>query len=416
MAQEPTAADIERWLKEEGVQPHLEEKDLEEIRAYEKSSPGGEKDGHSHPLQPPRNPSTLYNRSGTFTFSTLVENLLPPEKRCGDGEEVAEALLEVRNVNLESIGLKSTAVLECLGSNVTHMYLQHNEIEDLDGLEFFSSLSVLAVSHNRIRSLAQVSHLPITLLDASYNLIAAPFNADEELPSATLRSLNLVGNPLCDEDKDTYKKVILCACSSLLNLDGEDVSNEERRRLGAPENPDYFVTETGDEEEAPVSAIVDDTLKKEVEGTGAVDAAPAARYEFEEGTTSNVRHVTDQLLQQYEEKMKEKAGALNDLMEGDNSEDDENLQHACTTQKALREDLRFAQEHQGRLAQARLEGAWQDGASQLRVARENGSERRFRFAEQAAEHSPAYLRALELLQKEAQCDNLDKYRKPGGGK
>lgn len=51
-------------------------------------------------------------------------------------------------------------------------HLFQNMIERIEGLEFFSHLSLITLSHNRIKVIAGVHHLPaLRALNIGYNLI-----------------------------------------------------------------------------------------------------------------------------------------------------------------------------------------------------------------------------------------------------
>lgn len=191
---------------------------------------------------------TAKKKGAPFTFTTLVEKVLTPEQRLGGPDAIGEALFTVKIVELQDCHLQDTDVLECLGG-ATQCYLQHNQIQNLKGLQLVLTLTTLVVHHNQLVSLADLADLPhLTYLDASENRIEE-LDVETHLPVETLKYLNLRGNPCAPRYEGTefvgddaeygveYRNSILRACQQLKLLDDIAVSTAAREELGvgAPE-------------------------------------------------------------------------------------------------------------------------------------------------------------------------------------
>lgn len=196
----------------------------------------------------------------TFKLPELVRHVLTPDERLGGGDAIAEALLHVKIVELQQVGLANSDVLEFV-SNMTHLYAQHNYLKELQGLQLAVHLTVIVVHHNELTTLEDLADLPsVTLIDASYNKIAA-LDPEKHLPCATLKSLNLLENPcsprylaplavtelsqlqLREVAEDTeyqsvFRTALLSSCPQLQHLDGHRITSEMRRSLGFADDDD----------------------------------------------------------------------------------------------------------------------------------------------------------------------------------
>lgn len=181
--------------------------------------------------------------SSSSVHNAVKESLsiVPKVNRKGDNDAIAETILDVHHVELIDRGLLTTSSAE-LFLNATHVFLQHNLIEELDGLQLLDNLHVLVIHHNKIRSLQPLGILPhLTYLDVSYNSIEH-VSIDWDFPD-TLQVLDLRHNPCCpetnpnssDEETSAYRERFILHLPCLVELDGKDRndnSEEEEGEMG----------------------------------------------------------------------------------------------------------------------------------------------------------------------------------------
>jgi Leucine-rich repeat (LRR) protein len=171
----------------------------------------------------------------------IVRAVLPPELRVGGTDAIADGLSQVKIAELQDMNLTDSGLLELLG-NLTNLYAQHNALTELAGLALCPKLSVVVVHHNQLTSLQDLHELDkVAIVDASFNRIAE-LDPLRHLPTATLQSLNLRGNPCCptydDNDPEDvayvqeYRKAILSVCEKMSMLDGIPVTVDMRVSLG----------------------------------------------------------------------------------------------------------------------------------------------------------------------------------------
>lgn len=152
-------------------------------------------------------------------------NLANRKDRSAD--DTAAELLKLTHVRLDREKISEIDNLDCLGP-VTNLYLQKNEITGIENLEVLPKLRFLTLAENKISKLENLKMLTnLKFLDLSDNSIE---NFDtEELPSS-LVILLLKGN-LCTENAE-YKKKLLAALPSLKQLDGNEVTRQDRVEAG----------------------------------------------------------------------------------------------------------------------------------------------------------------------------------------
>jgi hypothetical protein len=171
----------------------------------------------------------------------IVRAVLPPELRVGGTDAIADGLSQVKIAELQDMNLTDSGLLELLG-NLTNLYAQHNALTELAGLALCPKLAVVVVHHNQLTSLQDLHELDkVAIVDASFNRIAE-LDPLRHLPTATLQSLNLRGNPCCpaydDNDPEDvayvqeYRKAILSVCEKMSMLDGIPVTVDMRVALG----------------------------------------------------------------------------------------------------------------------------------------------------------------------------------------
>lgn len=88
---------------------------------------------------------------GKVTFKMIVDRNVPEQilKR-NDLDDIADCLLQQTRIHLDNEGLIELDNFECLGANVTSLYLQNNALRQLTNLELLVSLKSLVVSYNVI--------------------------------------------------------------------------------------------------------------------------------------------------------------------------------------------------------------------------------------------------------------------------
>lgn len=152
-------------------------------------------------------------------------NLLNKTDRSAD--DTAAELLEVSHVRLDREKLSEIDNLDCLGP-VTNLYLQKNEIIRIENLEVLPKLRFLTLAKNKISKLENLKMLTnLKFLDLSDNHIE-DFDTEELPPSLVI--LLLKGNP-CTQNTE-YKKKLLAALPALQQLDGSEVTRQDRLDAG----------------------------------------------------------------------------------------------------------------------------------------------------------------------------------------
>lgn len=183
-------------------------------------------------------------RARPFDTHDLIQAVLTPEERVGGLDAMVEALSAVRVVELQDMGIDESSILELLG-NMTHLYVPHNSLRELQGLQTAANLTVLVVHHNKLTSLRELAELEcLTFIDASWNDIEE-LDVANHLPCGSLTGLNLIGNPCSprydevaspksedDEYVVVYRTEVLRCCPRLRMLDDFPIDTEIRARLG----------------------------------------------------------------------------------------------------------------------------------------------------------------------------------------
>lgn len=158
-------------------------------------------------------------------------------------DDIAAELLKLSHVRLDRERITEIDNLDCLGP-VTNLYLQNNEITRLENLEVLPRLKFLTVAGNKINKVENLLALKkLQFLDLSDNKIS-DFDAGDFPPSLLL--LHLKGNS-CTE-KPNYKKRLLLALPALKQLNGKDITKEDRLEAGCPVESESD-DESGDDEE-----------------------------------------------------------------------------------------------------------------------------------------------------------------------
>jgi hypothetical protein len=154
----------------------------------------------------------------------------------GTGPDDDDALLSATSLHLEWRDLTRVGDALELVHGVRDLYLQHNFLARIEGLEALRSLEFLALGGNRITSLSGLSHLAnLKVLDVSENRI-------EELPDGCLpphiRIFKGSGNPVsARERRAQYRARVLALLPEVVSVDGEDVVAGAARSPGSVTSP-----------------------------------------------------------------------------------------------------------------------------------------------------------------------------------
>lgn len=145
----------------------------------------------------------------------------------------AEEMLRVNKLHLDRLGIESLDNLECY-TNVTHAYLQYNQIQEMsDALTFLPNLTFLALFNNKICKMEHISTLEqLEYLDVANNNIQELIVT--ELP-ASIRFFNIDGNPCVDTEEKSKQVRNMCIkyLPNLIVMNECPVTREERELLGA---------------------------------------------------------------------------------------------------------------------------------------------------------------------------------------
>jgi len=117
-------------------------------------------------------------------------------------------------------------------TSIEDLYLQYNNISEIEGLEFHRRLKFLALGNNKISKVENLCQLKnLQVLDLRYNQID---DLDVDEFPRSLRNLDLRGNKCTT--KNNYYQDILTALPNLVYLDGAPLSKgkEENEEQSTP--------------------------------------------------------------------------------------------------------------------------------------------------------------------------------------
>lgn len=167
----------------------------------------------------------------------LTDELLLKRVGCSEKEGVARIRLDREMLNDISL------LPERFGSGITHLYLQHNELDNVEPLLRMRDLKFAALSHNRISSLTGLEFMnSLLFLDLSHNAIVSLDELVHHLP-VSLKFLCIAGNPGIAQQEATARAAVLALLPNIKWIDSEDVTAAERRRaqeqMGVSSPTDY---------------------------------------------------------------------------------------------------------------------------------------------------------------------------------
>ena len=110
--------------------------------------------------------------------------------------------------------------------NLEELYLSHNGVLKIEGLDSLANLRILDLASNRISVLENVSHLEnLEELWLNNNKISDYDDLDQVKRLEHLTCVYLEGNPLQVEHKDAYRDRVLTYLPGLTQLDATAVNN-----------------------------------------------------------------------------------------------------------------------------------------------------------------------------------------------
>lgn len=193
-----------------------------------------------------------------LSLQLIVKRHLPEDAHQWSHEKIIEELNKITHLRLDRENISEIDNLELLGSSVTNVYLQENQISVIQNLDCLQNLQFLTLAGNQISKLENLKHLShLLFLDLSNNSIS---HLDtNELP-LSLIILNLTGNSCCSESG--YRASVLECLKNLKQLDleeidgdNEDLDDEDDTSFGDEEsNFDARSHMTGNAETAAISS------------------------------------------------------------------------------------------------------------------------------------------------------------------
>ncbi|KEG06413.1 putative leucine-rich repeat protein (LRRP) [Trypanosoma grayi] len=389
-----------------------------------------------------------FSAGGSRQRGVTLRQILPREGLVGGTDSMADAVLATTTLHVEDRGLHDTTLLECF-LNITHLYLQHNDIVSLDGVALLTQLTVLVVHHNAVETLRPLAGLgALRFLDARENAIAV-LDPALDLPRESLQYLALLGNPCCgataasEEGREAYRQRIIACCPRLEMLDDvrcqpssstsscgsdeEKGEEAEEKRLRTPPPP---LPVANEERRSSGGCIARSRLRRSVAMSKPLSLSPPRPASVEQQHAT----ATDRLCQQFQHRSgsirqiaKEHAlwvadeegqtGWVGDSTNGgseatgDSGQLPPTLAQERRTKTRLYADIHFALETDNARAQQLLGGVWEDVDKVLRTRKALVNHRRERMESQRQQHSSAYAESIALLQKENHTKDLEKYRK-----
>lgn len=135
------------------------------------------------------------------------------------GVDEPSELVTMRRLRLSGLRVSRLCSFETFAGSLQELYLSANQLESLDELwSVASSLVVLSVAQNRLRTLALANFEKLRIIDASANQIDMVAPAD--LPLNTLTVLDLRSNPCCGQCEEAIK----ADARNLMELNGVDLA------------------------------------------------------------------------------------------------------------------------------------------------------------------------------------------------
>ena len=150
-------------------------------------------------------------------------------ERLDEKDLKAKQILKLTHIHLDRENITEIDnLVEYLGSNVTHIYLQHNLIKKIENLEFFINLKFLLLSNNQIKKVENLlCCVNLKMLDLSFNLIDS---LDVKQLPKSLMFLDLRENDQLTGNENIWNDYSYKIQNYLVNLcilNGEELNDDE---------------------------------------------------------------------------------------------------------------------------------------------------------------------------------------------
>jgi protein phosphatase 1 regulatory subunit 7 len=132
-------------------------------------------------------------------------------------------LSNLKILSIQSNRLPSIAGLSSL-ENLEELYVSHNALTEISGLENNHKLRVLDISNNQIGHLTNLSHLPhLEELWASSNQLSSFDEVEKELKDKEeLNTVYFEGNPLQLNNSTLYRNKVRLALPQVKQIDASE--------------------------------------------------------------------------------------------------------------------------------------------------------------------------------------------------
>jgi hypothetical protein len=159
----------------------------------------------------------------------LIMSMIPEISKIEDYDAQLTAVINIKEAFLNDKKILRIENLDVF-QNLKEIYLQRNYIEKIEGLTFNTNLEILNLNNNYVKKIENLQHLKkLKILSLGDNIIET-FCA-KELPENLIYLYlfdNLFFDKICVLE---YRQQCLKKLSSVIRLDGLDVSEKERHML-----------------------------------------------------------------------------------------------------------------------------------------------------------------------------------------
>jgi len=253
----------------------------------------------------------LAKPSVVLNFELIANRCLPQEAlNTLPLEEIISRAKNVTHVRLDRERLHKLNETVTEMPRLSHLYMQHNRLEDISMLACCSSLRFVTLANNYISDVRALAGLTnVVFLDLSYNMLSSTEDLVDSLPPSVVY-LDVAGNPLCpapehddynEEEESLVREVLAASLPKLKQLNRHDISEEEKRNAREAYGVPIFSDEEEDTDE--------DTDEHDEEGDQtetSIKEEPNTVLDFEHSTPCKVT-LPDDSAQIEAEKLKLKA-------------------------------------------------------------------------------------------------------------
>jgi Leucine-rich repeat (LRR) protein len=148
--------------------------------------------------------------------------MFAPTPRLMQAQNIS-SLSSLRILSLQSNRISTISSLSSL-SSLEELYISHNALASISGLEGSHALRVLDISNNKIEHLTGLAHLAnLEEVWASHNLLASFEEVDRELrDKKNLNTVYFEGNPLQTKNPVLYRNKVRLALPQVKQIDASE--------------------------------------------------------------------------------------------------------------------------------------------------------------------------------------------------